>query len=224
MSMCLLICFIIFQERPGYKGKVCTNLRHTAVSVSASLLTLNVVVVGHYGSHLLRKSAGGCALHMWDREVRLYPCKPAKAKRESCVLVLCFGDRGIWRSCPIPPRGWLSCSFWQESVATGRCCCQCISCPGLLQVRQVVSGKGPGSCFRASGSPPGAPGFFFKKLSFQAFIRRCLAYRKEDRIDVQQLACDPYLLPHIRKSVSTSSPAGAAIASTSGASNNSSSN
>lgn len=61
-------------------------------------------------------------------------------------------------------------------------------------------------------------------LPFQAFIRRCLAYRKEDRIDVQQLACDPYLLPHIRKSVSTSSPAGAAIASTSGASNNSSSN
>uniref|UniRef100_A0A2K6G5J3 non-specific serine/threonine protein kinase n=1 Tax=Propithecus coquereli TaxID=379532 RepID=A0A2K6G5J3_PROCO len=58
----------------------------------------------------------------------------------------------------------------------------------------------------------------------KAFIRRCLAYRKEDRIDVQQLACDPYLLPHIRKSVSTSSPAGAAIASTSGASNNSSSN
>lgn len=58
----------------------------------------------------------------------------------------------------------------------------------------------------------------------QAFIRRCLAYRKEDRIDVQQLACDPYLLPHIRKSVSTSSPAGAAIASTSGSSNNSSSN
>ncbi|KAM6333749.1 serine/threonine-protein kinase tousled-like 2 isoform X6 [Rissa tridactyla] len=58
----------------------------------------------------------------------------------------------------------------------------------------------------------------------KAFIRRCLAYRKEDRIDVQQLACDPYLLPHIRKSVSTSSPAGAAIASTSGTSNNSSSN
>ncbi|XP_021397987.1 serine/threonine-protein kinase tousled-like 2 isoform X4 [Taeniopygia guttata] len=58
----------------------------------------------------------------------------------------------------------------------------------------------------------------------KAFIRRCLAYRKEDRIDVQQLACDPYLLPHIRKSVSTSSPAGAAIASTSGSSNNSSSN
>ncbi|KAK9396844.1 serine/threonine-protein kinase tousled-like 2 [Crotalus adamanteus] len=58
----------------------------------------------------------------------------------------------------------------------------------------------------------------------KAFIRRCLAYRKEDRIDVQQLACDPYLLPHIRKSVSISSPAGAAVASTSGSSNNSSSN
>ncbi|CAJ0935633.1 unnamed protein product [Ranitomeya imitator] len=58
----------------------------------------------------------------------------------------------------------------------------------------------------------------------KAFIRRCLAYRKEDRIDVQQLASDPYLLPHIRKSVSTSSPATAAIASTSGSSNNSLSN
>uniref|UniRef100_A0A8C5PLB3 non-specific serine/threonine protein kinase n=1 Tax=Leptobrachium leishanense TaxID=445787 RepID=A0A8C5PLB3_9ANUR len=58
----------------------------------------------------------------------------------------------------------------------------------------------------------------------KAFIRRCLAYRKEDRIDVHQLASDPYLLPHIRKSVSTSSPASAAIASTSGSSNNSLSN
>ncbi|KAM4692670.1 serine/threonine-protein kinase tousled-like 2 isoform 1-T1 [Rhinophrynus dorsalis] len=58
----------------------------------------------------------------------------------------------------------------------------------------------------------------------KAFIRRCLAYRKEDRIDVQQLASDPYLLPHIRKSVSTSGPASAAIASTSGSSNNSLSN
>ncbi|XP_078501223.1 serine/threonine-protein kinase tousled-like 2 isoform X1 [Lissotriton helveticus] len=58
----------------------------------------------------------------------------------------------------------------------------------------------------------------------KAFIRRCLAYRKEDRIDVQLLACDPYLLPHIRKSVSTSIPPGAAIASTSGSSNNSLSN
>uniref|UniRef100_A0A8C1UET0 non-specific serine/threonine protein kinase n=1 Tax=Cyprinus carpio TaxID=7962 RepID=A0A8C1UET0_CYPCA len=35
----------------------------------------------------------------------------------------------------------------------------------------------------------------------KAFIRRCLVYRKEDRIDVHQLASDPYLLPHIRKSV-----------------------
>ncbi|KAG9474405.1 serine/threonine-protein kinase tousled-like 2 isoform X2 [Eleutherodactylus coqui] len=58
----------------------------------------------------------------------------------------------------------------------------------------------------------------------KAFIRRCLAYRKEDRIDVHQLASDPYLLPHIRKSVATSSPATAAIASTSGSSNNSLSN
>lgn len=58
----------------------------------------------------------------------------------------------------------------------------------------------------------------------KAFIRRCLAYRKEDRIDVQLLACDPYLLPHIRKSVSTSIPPGAAVASTSGSSNNSLSN
>lgn len=116
----------------------------------------------------------------------------------------------------------------KEAVATERSCCQRVSFPGLLQVCLVVSGKDPGSCCRASGFPLGAPGLsasgFFKKLSFQAFIRRCLAYRKEDRIDVQQLACDPYLLPHIRKSVSTSSPAGAAIASTSGASNNSSSN
>lgn len=71
-----------------YTGKACTNLRHAAVSVGASLLTPNVVVAGHYGSHLLRKSAGGHGLQMWDREVRLYPCKPAKTKRESCVLVL----------------------------------------------------------------------------------------------------------------------------------------
>uniref|UniRef100_A0AAY5F668 non-specific serine/threonine protein kinase n=1 Tax=Electrophorus electricus TaxID=8005 RepID=A0AAY5F668_ELEEL len=34
----------------------------------------------------------------------------------------------------------------------------------------------------------------------KAFIRRCLVYRKEDRIDVHQLASDPFLLPHIRKS------------------------
>ncbi|XP_072105951.1 serine/threonine-protein kinase tousled-like 2 isoform X2 [Mobula birostris] len=56
----------------------------------------------------------------------------------------------------------------------------------------------------------------------KAFIRRCLAYRKEDRIDVQQLASDPYLMPHIRKSVSSTSPG--VVASTSGSSNNSTSN
>ncbi|XP_043911154.1 serine/threonine-protein kinase tousled-like 2 isoform X3 [Protopterus annectens] len=58
----------------------------------------------------------------------------------------------------------------------------------------------------------------------KAFIRRCLAYRKEDRIDVQQLGCDPYLLPHIRKSVSTSSPSGTIVPSTSASSGNSTSN
>uniref|UniRef100_A0A8C5UM34 non-specific serine/threonine protein kinase n=1 Tax=Malurus cyaneus samueli TaxID=2593467 RepID=A0A8C5UM34_9PASS len=37
----------------------------------------------------------------------------------------------------------------------------------------------------------------------KAFIRRCLAYRKEDRFDVHQLANDPYLLPHMRRSNSS---------------------
>lgn len=37
----------------------------------------------------------------------------------------------------------------------------------------------------------------------KAFIRRCLAYRKEDRIDVHQLGSDPYLLPHMRRSNSS---------------------
>ncbi|EPY86407.1 serine/threonine-protein kinase tousled-like 2-like protein [Camelus ferus] len=92
----------------------------------------------------------------------------------------------------------------------------------------------PPECFVVGKEPPKisnkvdvwSVGVIFYQCLYgrKAFIRRCLAYRKEDRIDVQQLACDPYLLPHIRKSVSTSSPAGAAIASTSGASNNSSSN
>uniref|UniRef100_A0A8C7XFQ1 Tousled like kinase 2 n=1 Tax=Oryzias sinensis TaxID=183150 RepID=A0A8C7XFQ1_9TELE len=58
----------------------------------------------------------------------------------------------------------------------------------------------------------------------QAFIRRCLVYRKEDRIDVHQLASDPFLMPHIRKSVASSGGAGMAVASTSSSSNNSSSN
>ncbi|XP_036195977.1 serine/threonine-protein kinase tousled-like 2 isoform X9 [Myotis myotis] len=92
----------------------------------------------------------------------------------------------------------------------------------------------PPECFVVGKEPPKisnkvdvwSVGVIFYQCLYgrKAFIRRCLAYRKEDRIDVQQLACDPYLLPHIRKSVSTSSPAGAAIASTSGVSNNSSSN
>ncbi|KAI2666422.1 Serine/threonine-protein kinase tousled-like 2 [Labeo rohita] len=43
----------------------------------------------------------------------------------------------------------------------------------------------------------------------EAFIRRCLVYRKEDRIDVHQLASDPYLLPHIRKSVAATVLTGA---------------
>lgn len=37
----------------------------------------------------------------------------------------------------------------------------------------------------------------------QAFIRRCLAYRKEDRFDVHQLCSDTYLLPHMRRSNSS---------------------
>lgn len=58
----------------------------------------------------------------------------------------------------------------------------------------------------------------------QAFIRRCLVYRKEDRIDVHQLASDPFLMPHIRKSVASSGTAGTAVASTSSSSNSSASN
>uniref|UniRef100_A0A8C2JCN1 non-specific serine/threonine protein kinase n=1 Tax=Cyprinus carpio TaxID=7962 RepID=A0A8C2JCN1_CYPCA len=37
----------------------------------------------------------------------------------------------------------------------------------------------------------------------KAFIRRCLAYRKEDRFDVHQLGRDSYLLPHIRRASSS---------------------
>uniref|UniRef100_A0AAQ5XGJ6 non-specific serine/threonine protein kinase n=1 Tax=Amphiprion ocellaris TaxID=80972 RepID=A0AAQ5XGJ6_AMPOC len=39
----------------------------------------------------------------------------------------------------------------------------------------------------------------------KAFIRRCLAYRKEDRFDVHQLCSDTYLLPHMRRSNSSGS-------------------
>ncbi|MEQ2242812.1 Serine/threonine-protein kinase tousled-like 2, partial [Ilyodon furcidens] len=35
----------------------------------------------------------------------------------------------------------------------------------------------------------------------KAFIRRCLAYHKEDRMDVLQLASDPFLMPNIRKAL-----------------------
>lgn len=61
-------------------------------------------------------------------------------------------------------------------------------------------------------------------LCLQAFIRRCLVYRKEDRIDVHQLASDPFLMPHIRKSVASSGTSGMAVASTSSSSNSSASN
>ncbi|CAL8389542.1 unnamed protein product [Gadus morhua 'NCC'] len=37
----------------------------------------------------------------------------------------------------------------------------------------------------------------------KAFIKRCLAYRKEDRFDVHQLGGDSYLLPHMRRSSSS---------------------
>ncbi|CAG02844.1 unnamed protein product [Tetraodon nigroviridis] len=58
----------------------------------------------------------------------------------------------------------------------------------------------------------------------KAFIRRCLVYRKEDRIDVHQLASDPFLMPHIRKSVASSGTSSMAMASTSSSSNSSASN
>uniref|UniRef100_UPI00358E6043 serine/threonine-protein kinase tousled-like 2 isoform X4 n=1 Tax=Myxine glutinosa TaxID=7769 RepID=UPI00358E6043 len=56
----------------------------------------------------------------------------------------------------------------------------------------------------------------------KAFIRRCLAYCKEDRIDVLQLANDPYLQPHIRKSPAASTatlPTSSTIAIASNSSN-----
>ncbi|XP_046894797.1 serine/threonine-protein kinase tousled-like 2 isoform X1 [Hypomesus transpacificus] len=58
----------------------------------------------------------------------------------------------------------------------------------------------------------------------KGFIRRCLVYRKEDRIGVHQLASDPFLMPHIRKSVATSGASGMATPSTSSSSNSSASN
>uniref|UniRef100_A0AAR2LS06 non-specific serine/threonine protein kinase n=1 Tax=Pygocentrus nattereri TaxID=42514 RepID=A0AAR2LS06_PYGNA len=58
----------------------------------------------------------------------------------------------------------------------------------------------------------------------KAFIRRCLAYRKEDRIDVLQLASDPFLMPHIRKSVGIPPPLPPPAPSTSNSYNSSASN
>ncbi|KAI4895045.1 hypothetical protein NFI96_016159 [Prochilodus magdalenae] len=58
----------------------------------------------------------------------------------------------------------------------------------------------------------------------KAFIRRCLVYRKEDRIDVHQLASDPFLMPHIRKSVSIPPPFPPPAPSTSNSYNSSASN
>ncbi|XP_062269775.1 serine/threonine-protein kinase tousled-like 2 isoform X1 [Platichthys flesus] len=49
----------------------------------------------------------------------------------------------------------------------------------------------------------------------KAFIRRCLAYRKEDRVDVLQLASDPFLMPHIRKALGSSAPLAPPLPSTS---------
>ncbi|KAJ4941227.1 hypothetical protein JOQ06_027513 [Pogonophryne albipinna] len=58
----------------------------------------------------------------------------------------------------------------------------------------------------------------------KAFIRRCLAYRKEDRVDVLQLASDPFLMPHIRKALASSAPQAPPLPSTSGCYGSSASN
>ncbi|CAB1337848.1 unnamed protein product, partial [Coregonus sp. 'balchen'] len=58
----------------------------------------------------------------------------------------------------------------------------------------------------------------------KSFIRRCLAYRKEERIDVLQLAQDPFLMPSYRKALATRAGGPLASGSTSSAYNNSASN
>ncbi|XP_029953647.1 serine/threonine-protein kinase tousled-like 2 [Salarias fasciatus] len=58
----------------------------------------------------------------------------------------------------------------------------------------------------------------------KAFIRRCLAYHKEDRVDVQQLASDPFLMPHIRKALGGATPLAPPLPSTSSCFNSSASN
>ena len=232
LDVCLLICLTTFQGRIRYTEKALSSAWHAAGLVSS--LTLPAVMVCHCSGHFLRKV-------MWDQvqscEVRLCPCTPAKAERDFSSALCALGTE-ICRGHALLPLRNGSGICAGEGVSGHRAA---LRLARLLWVRLVVSGQGSKPllfgrlllwALAAATEPPGFPlrvprlpaSGFFKKLSFQAFIRRCLAYRKEDRIDVQQLACDPYLLPHIRKSVSTSSPAGAAIASTSGASNNSSSN
>ncbi|KAM9424553.1 serine/threonine-protein kinase tousled-like 2 isoform 2-T2 [Pholidichthys leucotaenia] len=58
----------------------------------------------------------------------------------------------------------------------------------------------------------------------KAFIRRCLAYHKEDRVDVLQLASDPFLMPHIRKALGSSTPLAPPTPSTSSCFSSSASN
>lgn len=73
-------------------------------------------------------------------------------------------------------------------------------------------------CFCETADVLAAVGCFdeFALLSLsQAFIRRCLAYHKEDRLDVLQLASDPFLMPHIRKALGNSAPLAPALPSTS---------
>ncbi|KAG7259045.1 hypothetical protein CRUP_030830 [Coryphaenoides rupestris] len=50
----------------------------------------------------------------------------------------------------------------------------------------------------------------------KAFIKRCLAYRKEDRFDVHQLGSDTYLLPHMRRSSGNPASSGPGSSSSSG--------
>ncbi|KAG7506404.1 serine serine/threonine-protein kinase tousled-like 2 isoform X1 [Solea senegalensis] len=58
----------------------------------------------------------------------------------------------------------------------------------------------------------------------KAFIRRCLAYHKEDRVDVLQLASDPFLKPHIRKTLGSSTTLAPPAPSTSSCYSSSASN
>ncbi|XP_034716111.1 serine/threonine-protein kinase tousled-like 2 isoform X1 [Etheostoma cragini] len=58
----------------------------------------------------------------------------------------------------------------------------------------------------------------------KSFIRRCLAYHKEDRVDVLQLASDPFLMPHNRKALASSTPQAPPLPSTSSCYGSSASN